>query len=295
MSAAAPLLELARALRHVGGARTPEVLLLQASPLLGAAFGGGLGALPTLLAGSVLLTAHVFIFNDWAGQAADLNDPRRAAQAFSRHGISGRAVAALSVALLAMAMVALAALGFVAVVLGATISCLGILYSHDEAAGKKVPVFASLLHLLGGAFHFLLGYTSGRPLDAPGLAIAAFFGLVFAAGHLNQEVRDHDADRGNGIRTIAVSLGPRRGLLASLLVFSAAYGLLAMLALRDVVPPPLLWVAALLCPVQVAWTLRVLRGDPAGEGALWLQRRYRVLFAIVGATMAASLAAERVG
>src|SRR4029079_8994674 len=106
-----------------------------ASPLLGAAFGGsvdpirgggvsgGLGALGlerllALLAGSVLLPAHVFVFSDWAGRRADLNDPRRAASAFAHHGISSRTVAALTVGLLAIAAVALAALGFTAVRLG---------------------------------------------------------------------------------------------------------------------------------------------------------------------------------
>src|SRR6185503_6123510 len=100
----------------------------------------GLGRLAVLLLGSVLLTAHVFAFNDWAGHCADLNDPRRAPHVFARHGISSGAVAALAVGLLAAAMVALAALGFTAVALGAAIACLGLLYSDSESAGKGVPV-----------------------------------------------------------------------------------------------------------------------------------------------------------
>ena len=77
MNGSTAVRESARALRHVGGERWLEVLLLQASPLLGAAFGGGgsaigLGRLATLLVGSVLITAHVFVFNDWAGHHADL-------------------------------------------------------------------------------------------------------------------------------------------------------------------------------------------------------------------------------
>ena len=123
MNGPAAVRETARALRHVGSGRASEVLVLQASPLLGAAFGGGAAAAPArlaiLLLGSVLLTAHVFAFNDWAGHRGDLNDPHRAPQVFAYHGISSGAVAALAVGLLAVAMVALAAVGFVAVVLGA--------------------------------------------------------------------------------------------------------------------------------------------------------------------------------
>jgi 4-hydroxybenzoate polyprenyltransferase len=286
-----------RALRHLGSRRWLEVLLLQASPLLGAAFGSGasairLGRLLILLVGSVLLTAHVFAFNDWSGHRGDLNDLRRAPFVFARCGISSSAVATLSVALLAAAIVALAALGFTAVALGAAIACLGILYSGSNAAGKGVPVFASLIHLLGGALHFLLGYTIARTIDAHGLAIALFFGLVFAGGHLNQEVRDYDADRCNGIRTTAVALGPRCALVASLVVFSAAYGELVLLAVLDVVPRPVLWAGALLWPVHVVWSLRVLRGELDGDQARWLQRRYRLLFAIVGVVMVVSLGAR---
>jgi 4-hydroxybenzoate polyprenyltransferase len=290
MNGSAAVGQTARALRHLASGRALEVLLLQASPLLGAAFAGvsalGLGRLATLLVGSVLLTAHVFVFNDWAGRHADLNDPRRAPHAFAHHGISSVTVAGLAVALLASAMVALAVLGFTAVILGAAIACLGILYSDTDAPGKGVPVLASLIHLLGGGLHFLLGYTVVRTVDAHGLAIALFFGLVFAGGHLNQEVRDHDADRRNAIRTTAVVFGPRRALVASLVVFSAAYGALAALAALEVVPRPMLWAAALLWPFHLVCSLRALRGEPGSDQARWLQRRYRFLFAVVGVVMA---------
>ena len=287
-----------RALRHVGNDRWLEVLLLQASPLLGLAFGAGqrtiaFGPPALLLLGSVLLTAHVFVFNDWAGRHADLNDSRRSPRAFVRHGIDSDTVVALAIALLVAALVALAAVGFTTVVVGAGIACLGVLYSDTDAAGKGVPGLASLLHLLGGASHFLLGYQAVRPIDLRGLAIAAFFGLVFAGGHLNQEVRDHVADRRNGIRTTAVMLGPQRALLASLALFTAAYGVLAVLAAAGHVPRPLLWAAGLLWPVHGACSWRALGAGSPVDQAHWLQRRYRLLFALVGLVIVLSLAAAR--
>ena len=79
---AAVLRQHGRLLRHFLATRAVEVLALQASPLLGVVLGGyrprdGVVALGLLLLGSGALTAHIFVFNDWAGYASDLRDPLR--------------------------------------------------------------------------------------------------------------------------------------------------------------------------------------------------------------------------
>ena len=135
--------------------------------------------------------------------------------------------------------------------------------------------------------HFLLGYTLFRPLDASGLMISLFFGLVFAGGHLNQEVRDYEGDLLGGIRTSAVVFGCRRAFLASLVLFTAAYAILAGLAALGIVPRLLLW-SIVLWPLHVGWSLRALRRGLGFETALWMQRRYRLLFALIGLAMLAS-------
>ena len=201
--------------------------MLQASPVLGSLLGGfsfersGVIRLGLLLFGSLALTAHVFVFNDWAGHSSDIRDPRRAAFVFARRGISRRQVACVATVLLILANVAFAAVGGTAILIGAAIAVLSLLYSYSPSFGKSTPIVASIDHLLGGALHFLLGYTLSRPLDARGLMISLFFGLVFAAGHLNQEVRDYEGDLLNGIRTSAVAFGCRRTFLASLFTFTA--------------------------------------------------------------------------
>jgi 4-hydroxybenzoate polyprenyltransferase len=149
-----------------------------------------------------------------------------------------------------------------------------------------MPIAASLNHLLGGALHFLLGYTLFRPLDARGLMISLFFGLVFAGGHLNQEVRDYEGDRINGIRTSAVVFGCRRTFLASLFTFTIAYAILAGLAAVGILPRLLVW-SIVLWPLHFAWSLRALRRGLGFETALWMQRRYRLLFAFIGLAMLA--------
>lgn len=292
MTSQSPLRRYARVIQHFASTRSLEVLALQASPLLGSLLGGfslegcGVLRLGLLLLGSLALTAHVFVFNDWAGHSSDIRDPRRATLVFARRGISRRQVARVAVVLLICANAAFAVVGSAAMLFGVAIAALSLLYSCSPTFGKSTSVVASLNHLLGGALHFLLGYTLCHALDASGLLLSLFFGLVFAGGHLNQEVRDYEGDLLNGIRTSAVVFGCRRTFLASLCIFTAAYAILAVLAALGILPRLLLW-SILVWLVHVAWSLRALRRGLGFETALWMQRRYRLLFALVGLAMLA--------
>jgi len=292
MTSQSPVRHYARVVRHFASTRAPEVLALQASPILGIFLGGfspergGVLRPGLLLAGSLALTAHVFVFNDWAGHSSDIRDPRRATHAFARRGISGRQVACFATALLICANVAFATVGGPAILLGVAIATLSLLYSCSPNFGKSTPVVASVNHLLGGALHFLLGYTLSHDLDARGLVISLFFGLVFAGGHLNQEVRDYEGDLRNGIRTSAVVFGRRRTFLASLCIFMAAYATLDGLAALGLLPR-LLLLSTIVWPLHVACSLRALRRGLGFETALWMQRRYRLLFAFIGLAMLA--------
>ncbi|HYF65921.1 MAG TPA: UbiA family prenyltransferase [Herpetosiphonaceae bacterium] len=288
--AQASLRHYARIIRHFASTRAPEVLALQASPLLGGCFGGlvlerwSLIRLGILLAGSLALTAHIFVFNDWAGYSSDLRDPRRTARVFARQGISRREVAHVAIALLVAAYVAFAALGGLAVALGTGIMALSLLYSCSPRFGKGAPIMGSINHLLGGALHFLLGASVAHALDARALVSSLFFGLVFAGGHLNQEVRDYEGDLLNGICTNAVVFGRERAFLASLGMFTAAYALLAGLAARGILAGLLIW-SPFAWLLHAAWFVRALRRGLEFETALWMQRRYRLLFALIGLAM----------
>lgn len=292
MTSQSPFRRYARVIRHFASTRALEVLALQASPILGSFLGGfsleggGVMRLGLLLLGSLALTAHIFVFNDWAGHSSDIRDPRRATLVFARRGIRRGQVARVAIALLIFANVAFAAVGSPAILLGAAIAALSLLYSCSPSFGKSTPIVASINHLLGGALHFLLGYTLFHALDARGLMISLFFGLVFAGGHLNQEVRDYEGDLLNGIRTSAVVFGCRRTFLASLCTFTAAYAILAVLAALGIMPRLLLW-STLVWPLHVAWSLRALRRGLGFETAVWMQRRYRLLFAFIGLAMLA--------
>jgi 4-hydroxybenzoate polyprenyltransferase len=276
--------------RHFIATRSLEILALQASPLLGLVYGDaqpettGLFRPVSLLAGSLFLTAHIFVFNDWSGYDSDPQDPNRTARAFGQGGVSKFQIAYAATMLLVLANVSLAFAGTQAIILGASITFLGLLYSGSASFGKNRPFAASANHLLGGSLHFLLGYTLCHALDAAGIALSLFFGLVFAGGHLNQEIRDCEGDRVNGIRTCAVAFGCRRAFAGSVLLFAIAYLLSSALAELGILPALLLWCPVLLL-VHLAGALHALRRGLGYETAVWMQRQYRILFALIGLAM----------
>jgi len=277
-----------RVLRHFASTRGVEVCVLQASPLLGAWLGGieltadAMARLALMLLGSTALTAHVFVLNDWAGYRTDARDARRAAE--MPDGVTRAQIAHVALLLLVLAGAVLAALGTPTIFYGAGIAALSVVYSLAPRFGKGTPVAASLNHLLGGVLHFLMGYTLVHALDTTGVILGLFFGLVFAAGHLNQEVRDYESDRANRIGTTAVVFGCRTAFLASFCLFTAAYALIVGLAVAGRVPSIML-LTGLVWLLQAHWSRQALHRGLGAETALWMQQRYRLLFALVGLTM----------
>lgn len=275
--------------------RYRDVLILQGSPFLGLAF-----AFPELTAeravslgvfvlASMLLVAHVFSFNDWAGIALDSADPNKSADVFVTRGVSRQGLAVFSFALLGASLLLLALLGFRTLVLGIVIAALGALYSHPALDAKGAPVVSSLPHLVGGALHFLLGYSVFGGIDGRGALIALFFALTFTAGHLNQEVRDYDGDRPNGIRTNAVVFGKTAAFVAGGVLFTLAYANLFLLAYAGIVPPTLAALPIVLYPVHVFWSFTTWRGGLTFTSVSRFQNRYRLLYAVIGVAMLVTL------
>ena len=275
--------------------RYPEVLLLQGSPLLGVAFGlqdpTGNKAVAALVfaAASFILVAHIWSFNDWAGLTTDLNDPNKSDRVFSTKGVSSRGLLLLSLSLLLASMCLFALLPRRTLFIAAIIAALGIFYSHPALNAKSHPILSSVPHLLGGIFHFLLGYSLFEAVDARGVLIGLFFALTFTAGHLNQEVRDYDGDRGNGLRTNAVFFGKERTFLAGLFIFTLAYADLAWLAYRALVPGVLGVLSLVAYPIHLVLALRALLRGLSFDSVARLQRGYRTLYALLGIGMVAAL------
>lgn len=281
-------------LRYLSCLRTIEILVLQGPPVLGAAFAlrppihEHMAALATLTLANVCLVAHVFAVNDWANLGADLADPDKTAGVFTAHGVERHEMGLLAIGLLAGALLLASVLGPTALALAAGVAVASALYSLPWFDGKGTPFLNSALHLAGGALHFLLGYAVGGRLDGRGVAIGLFFALIFAAGHLTQEIRDHRGDVHNAIRTNAVAFGPRRTFAASLVLFALAHAVLLVLAWRGIVPG-VLGVLALFFAIHVRWSLDTLDEGLSYSSITRLQARYRVLYGIAGLAMIATL------
>src|SRR5258708_7865577 len=249
--------------RYLSCLRLQEILVLQGSPLLGAAFAirhpaaEHVRPLAMLIVANVCLMAHIFLLNDWSGHTTDLADANKAARVFTARGVGREEIGGLAASLLALSLLLFSRLGPSTLWLALAIATLSALYSLPLFNWKAKPLLNSAAHLAGGALHFLLGYSLGNAIDRRGLAIATFFALTFAAGHLTQEVRDHQGDALNAIRTNARIFGPRRTFAASLALFTLAYALLLLLALQGILPHPLAALIALY-PLHLRGSLKTL-------------------------------------
>ncbi|MFC5489924.1 UbiA family prenyltransferase [Dokdonella soli] len=277
-------------LRLLSCIRFDEVFLLQGTALFGALYSigtltkGNLFVLAVVVAGSLSLVAHVFVLNDWSGIRGDLRDPARSDRTFVTRGVSRAEFGYLAVVLLALALSLFWLLGTIMFAIALAIAIVSALYSAPPFHMKGLPVFNSVLHLVGGALHFLLGYAAFSAIDERGVAIACFFALVFTAGHLMHETRGYVGDSLNGIRTNALAFGKVHTFIAGLALFTAAYALLAALAASGAVPHVLLFAAALY-PLHLCASLWALRSGLTFERLRQLQRLYRLLFAVIGIAM----------
>ncbi len=290
----------ASVLRYLSCFRLQDVLVLQGPPLLGAAFAirhpgpQDLAPLATLMAGNVFLMTHVFMLNDWAGLTTDLRDPNKAAGVFTARGVGRREISGLMASLLVLSLLLFSRLGLITLGLSLGIAILSALYSLPRFNWKGRPLLNSGAHLTGGILHFLLGYSLGNAVDPRGIAIAIFFALIFAAGHLTQEIRDYHGDAANAIRTNAVIFGQRRAFAASLVLFTLAQIVFLLLALQGILPRPLVALVALY-PLQLHWSHETLREGLTYASVSRLQTRYRALYAVVGLAMVIALYASTGG
>jgi len=267
-------------LRHI---RFDEVFVLQGTPLMGALFSmsglstSNLETILMFLIGSILLVAHVFTLNDWADIAHGLKAPDPL--------VSSLRLFWFSIFLLIASLLVFALISERVVVLGAIVAWLGFFYSHPKLNFKGTPIASSIPHLVGGIFHFLLGYAVFTEIDRRGVFIALFFALTFAAGHLNHEVRDFELDQKNNARTNAVAFGKKKAFIAGLILFTCAYLCLFLLGWFWLVPRPLMIIAAILYPLHLFWSLRVLRSQFRPEMVDRFQTQYRSLYALIGISM----------
>lgn len=273
-------------LRHRG----LEIALLQGTALIALTTTGTapleahpIRALLALL-GSALTVAHVFTLNDWADAEVDAGDPEKTTR-FERFGLSTRHVFVGSCVLGAAGLAASALSSPTGVIWGLGVVICGWLYSHPRIYAKGIPVLSSACHALGQIPLFMLGYTAAHALSARPLCLALVFSLTFAAGHLVQETIDRAADKSAGICTNAVRFGPEKALLASFVLFTAAFAQLTLAALLLRAMPLAAAFGALTYPVYALSFFRLVysKGSKLTPRRLGAHRNvYRAVFAALG-------------
>ncbi|MFA6094100.1 MAG: UbiA family prenyltransferase [Elusimicrobiota bacterium] len=268
--------------------RVGESLLLAGIPLLGALSlglphsGTGFLRIGVLLAGFVLLLGHVYAFNDLCGWEHDrLNEARSDSCART---LGPRRVGELSWSLLAAAALLAYASGPRVLAMAAFVAGLSFLYSHEKIFLKAVPFASSLVHFSAGTAYYLFGRLMKSPLDAAGLLIGVYFGLLYAAGHLNHEALDHEADLRAGLRTHAVLFGPERVLLAALVLIALSSLYLLSLCRGGWAPRPMLSVAAAAVLAYIGLFLSLRKGGLVPARLRDFRFAYRSLYAVVGAS-----------
>jgi 4-hydroxybenzoate polyprenyltransferase len=258
---------------------------MQGTPVMGVVLSVGklepamIPALAIFLTAGFFLVAHIWTLNDWS----DFREDRGV-----ENKISAKARTTTRSVLLRFSIWSLIAglalfcfLPLQTLTIAGIIASLGLIYSLPGIRAKGIPLLSSVTHLVGGALHFLLGYSLFGGIDQRAILISIFFSLIFTAGHATQEVQDFDADRSAGTRTNAVVFGKTPAFLAAIAGFAIAFLYLVWLAFEGIVPARLGF-SALLLPVQAACTLHVLHLGLERKNLEWLRLRYRVIFGLVG-------------
>jgi 4-hydroxybenzoate polyprenyltransferase len=224
------------------------------------------------------LVIYVYCLNSWGGIEADRLNERLDDHPVLTGEISERQLRFISYFGLVANLVLYAIFFPQCFVLAPFIAIVWTFYSHPRLMGKARPFAGTILHFIGGVLQILLGYVVVSGFDTKGILISIYFSLVFSAGHLNHEVKDHDADLVAGLKTNAVVFGPRKMLIFAFGVFSAAFCYLFALTVGGVISWSESWPFLAIYPIHLVLHRRMMEASFDTVYDKRYQRNYRLLF-----------------
>ena len=230
-----------------------------------------------------LVETHVYMFNDWANASHDRFDIKRSNTLLIRKPELATLYLLISICMLFAGCAIALFVSFNTFIAGIFIFIASFLYSSKKISLKEVPVLSSFIHVIAGTLYFLYGYLLYGDWDLKGVLIGLYFGMVYGAGHLNHEVKDHEADRMAGIKTSAVKYGPVRILYISFMLMTLSNFYCIVLAVNGIMP----WKIALLpvigYPLYAFFFLQIDKLKPRFENIIRFRNKYRILYMIIGA------------
>ncbi|MDD3877422.1 MAG: UbiA family prenyltransferase [Bacteroidales bacterium] len=108
-----------------------------------------------------------------------------------------------------------------------------VFYSLPVVGLKNFAFSGSILHFVTQVFHFNMVFSVYQDIGTHSILISLFFAFIFAAGHLNHEVIDFEADSSVKLKTTAAVLGIKATVKLSTAVFITAHFFLIPLFLFD--------------------------------------------------------------
>ncbi len=243
--------------------------------------------IPFSVAAAVFLSAVVsqqlflYTYNDFCDFERDRLNPRKEPSASRLK----KPVTALAAFLFIASSFLISLLPIRSAALAWGVQALGIAYSHPRLSLRTRVPMAQFIHFAVGAGYFLIGrMAAGGSWERGGLAAAAYFGLLYMSGGLNNEILDLESDRVAGLDSLALVLGPSRAL--RLVVLAQVLAILALAEAWGDRRGPLMALAG-----TIAYTLSLRRwiftAAPSApqEG---FRARYRMLFSVLSAALIAS-------
>lgn len=275
--------------------RALESMLMTGFPLIGliiamhaGAFESPLDLLRTVFLfcfSTFFLVIYVYSFNSWGGMEADRLNKRLDDHPVLTGDISERQLRIIAYGGVAANLFLFYEFFPRCFFLAPFIAINWTFYSHPKIMAKARPIAGTTLHFIGGVLQLLLGYVVLMPYDARGVLASIYFALVFAAGHLNHEVKDHDADRQAGLETNAVVFGPRRMLSVAFAVFTAAFLYLLAITYLGYMTWWESWPFLVIYPVHLRLHRRMMADLGERIYDIDYQRKYRFLFLAAGAVL----------
>jgi 4-hydroxybenzoate polyprenyltransferase len=227
-----------------------------------------------------MLNIHIFLINDWADYKEDKKDHDKNKHCFH---FSANTILFLSLFFGIVALVLLLSFSITKFLLGLIVILLSILYSSSffYLRGKTIPVLSSALHLLGGMFVFLLGYSFYGSIQVDSVLTGLALGVFLMAGHLFQEIQDAKGDCLNKTKTTANTIGKTKtGLVATLLIL-IGHAFFQYLIESGMFPniTILNWLAFTMI---ISFIIIPFRSNFSQQTTKQLRNRYRVVYFIFG-------------